>query len=163
MPCRRHLTQFLIPLALILPLHLWAAVLTPLQPGDFGRIKAARAGKPFIVTLWGVDCPYCKGNLALLASAAKANPRLDLVVIATDSPEEAEAITPLLRQAGLGERRTWVFGDGSPERLRFEIDRQWHGEMPRTYLFDTDQHVTAISGTLSATTLHDWQRRNGLE
>ncbi|QEL65476.1 hypothetical protein OTERR_20000 [Oryzomicrobium terrae] len=140
-----------------------AGTLTPLQAGDYARLKATRSGKPFVVTLWGVDCPYCKGNLAMLAAAAKSNRKLDLVVIATDTLAEADAIAPLLRQAGLAERRTWVFGDAAPERLRFEIDRQWRGEMPRTYLFDADHQVTAVSGALSEDELRQWQRRNGLD
>ncbi|MCE1244854.1 hypothetical protein [Oryzomicrobium sp.] len=159
----RLLARFAALLLLGAALPALAGALTPLQPGDYARIKSARSGKPFIVTLWGLDCPYCKGNLAMLGAAAKANRQLDLVVIATDTPDDAAALAPLLRQAGLGERRTWVFGDAAPERLRFEIDRQWHGEMPRTYLFDADHQATAVSGSLAAEDFHLWLRRNGLE
>ena len=37
---------------------------------------------------------------------------------------------------GLGKVEQWVFADPMPERLRFEIDRRWYGELPRTHFYD---------------------------
>jgi hypothetical protein len=43
----------------------------------------------------------------------------------------------------------WVFADSFVERLRFEVDKQWQGELPRTYLFSDDGEAEAVSGKLN--------------
>lgn len=139
-----------------------AAELRPLGRGDVARLLAERQGRPVAVALWSIDCPHCKGTLRQLAALSKANPRIDLLVISTDNLGERKTITAMLTAAGLGERDTWVFGDEAPERLRFEIDRRWGGEMPRTYLHDADRKVTAFSGNVGEGALADWLARNGI-
>lgn len=139
-----------------------AADLRPLGRGDIARLLAERQGRPVAVAFWSVDCPHCKGTLRQLSAVAKANPRLDLLVISTDNLGERKTIAAMLAATGLGELDTWVFGDEAPERLRYEIDRRWGGEMPRTYLYDVDRKVTAFSGTVGDDALADWLARNGI-
>jgi hypothetical protein len=40
----------------------------------------------------------------------------------------------MLAQTGLATAENWTFGDGFIERLRYEIDPRWQGEIPRTVL-----------------------------
>lgn len=154
--------MLLILATLLLTQAAEAAELHPLGRGDVARLLAERQGRPVAVTLWSIDCPHCKGTLRQLAALAKANPRVDLLVISTDNLGERKTIGAMLAAAGLGERDTWVFGDEAPERLRFEVDRRWGGEMPRTYLHDVDRKVTAFSGTVGDDALADWLARNGI-
>jgi thiol-disulfide isomerase/thioredoxin len=135
------------------------AELRPFGKGDMARLLAEREGRPFILTLWGTDCPHCKGTLRQFAGLTKAHPDLDLVVVSTDSPDDGKTIAGMLKTVGLGERDTWVFA-GAPERLRYEIDRRWGGEMPRTYLFERDHQFAAFSGSVDATALKQWLARN---
>lgn len=139
-----------------------AAELHPLGRGDVARLLADRPGRPVVLTLWSIDCPHCKSTLRQLAALSKANPHFDLLVVSTDNPGERKKIAAMLAANGLGGRDTWVFGDEAPERLRYEIDRRWGGEMPRTYLYDADRKVTAISGTVGEEALADWLARNGI-
>ena len=44
----------------------------------------------------------------------------------------------MLNETGLGAPENWTFGDGFVERLRYEIDPQWRGEIPRTILITRD-------------------------
>lgn len=140
-----------------------AAELHPLGRGDVARLLSERQGRPVALTLWSVDCPHCKGTLRQLAALAKANPRFELLVVNTDNLDERRTIAAMLAASGLGERTTWVFGDEAPERLRYEIDRRWGGEMPRTYLYDADRKVAAFSGPVSEDAIADWLARNGIE
>lgn len=133
-----------------------AAELRPFGRGEMARLLAEREGRPFVLTLWSIECPHCGGTLRQLAALAKANPRLDLVVVNTDSFGERPAIAAKLEATGLARRATWVFGDEAPERLRFEIDRRWGGEMPRTYLFDRQHRALAFSGPVEAQALRQW-------
>jgi hypothetical protein len=60
-----------------------------------------------------------------------------------------------LQQVALGNEQAWVFADDFVERLRFEIDPKWHGELPRTYLYvATGFH--AFSGKLDPRELERW-------
>lgn len=143
---------------LLLNAHAVAAELRPFVRGDMARLLAERDGRPFVMTLWSVDCPHCKGTLRQLSVLARKG--VDVVVVNTDNIGERNTIAAMLAATGMGRLDTWVFGDEAPERLRFEIDRRWGGEMPRTYLFDADHKTTAVSGTLSAQLLKQWQTRN---
>lgn len=139
------------------------AELRPLDRGDVARLLSERRGRPVALTLWSIDCPHCKGTLRQLAALSKAHPRFDLLVINTDNPGERQTIGTMLAAVGLGDRDTWVFGNEAPERLRYEIDRRWGGEMPRTYLYDIDHKTsTAISGTIGEAALASWLDRNGI-
>lgn len=153
MPRRIFLTLALL-LALVPPVA--AQEIRPFVSGSIKEITAARLGKPFILGMWSLTCTHCREELSLLSSMAKKYPNLDLVLVATDTPEEGDAISAMLGQSGLGGAEAWVFADPFAERLRFEIDRKWHGELPRTYLYDSTHVITAISGKLDRQRLEQW-------
>ena len=48
----------------------------------------------------------------------------------------------------------------APERLRFAIDPRWHGELPRTYLYDRAHVVQAVSGVIPPEQLTKWVKEN---
>jgi len=133
-----------------------AQEIKPFISGSIKEITEARQGKPFILSMWSLTCTHCREELSLLSGMVKKYPNLDLVLIATDTPEESEAIALTLGQSGLDHAQAWVFADPFAERLRFEIDRKWHGELPRTYLYDPTHAITAISGKLDRQRLEQW-------
>jgi len=153
---RRIFLALALALALLLALPAMAQEIRPFVSGSIKEITAARQGKPFILGMWSLTCTHCREELSLLSGMAKKYPNLDLVLIAADTPEESEAIGAALRQSGLGSAQAWVFADPFADRLRFEIDRKWHGELPRTYLYDSAHAVTAISGKLDRQRLERW-------
>lgn len=150
----------LVWLALMAIQSACAAELRAFGQGEMARQMAEHQGRAFVLTLWGLDCPYCKGTLRQLAALAKTHPAIDVVVVSTDSLGDGKAIAAVLATAGLTKRDTWVFADEAAERLRYEIDRRWAGEMPRTYLFDREHKVTAFSGPLAEGVLKQWLKRN---
>ncbi len=137
-----------------------AAELRPFGTGDMTRLLAERQERPFVLTLWSTDCPHCMTSLRQLAALAKAHPKLDLVVVNTDGPDEGKTVAAMLAAVGFGARDTWVFAGAAPERLRYEIDRHWGGEMPRTYLFESDHRFAAFSGPVDPAALRQWLARN---
>ena len=58
--------------------------------------------------------------------------------------------------AGLGSAENWIFDDGFVERLRFEIDPAWQGDIPRTMLIAGDGSITAIEGSADMGELAKW-------
>ncbi|HJX16783.1 MAG TPA: TlpA disulfide reductase family protein [Acidiferrobacterales bacterium] len=133
-----------------------AAELKPFVAGSMQQIRAAHAGRPFVLALWSLTCSHCQEELAQLGALQRRHPQLNVVLISTDTAEDAEALTATLARHGLARAEAWVYADAFAERLRFEIDPRWGGELPRTYLFDRAHAVTARSGALAPAELERW-------
>ena len=50
----------------------------------------------------------------------------------------------------------FIFNDGFVERLRFEIDPAWQGDIPRTMLISLDGTITTIEGSAEMADLEKW-------
>lgn len=133
-----------------------AQEIKPFVRGSYREIVAARRGKPFIVNFWSLSCSYCKVELVMLKKLARKYPALDLVLVSTDTPEEEKEISATLAEYSLGKAEAWLFADSFADRLRFEVDRTWQGELPRTYFFGAQGEVNGISGKLEQKALEQW-------
>jgi len=90
----------------------------------------------------------------------KNHSELDVVTISADLvPNLPGAARAMLEKAGLGSAESWIFSDGFVERLRFEIDPAWQGEIPRTLLIARDGTVTTIEGSAEIPDLEKWLDR----
>jgi thiol-disulfide isomerase/thioredoxin len=150
--------------ALVLALALFAVPATaqPIQPfiaGSHAQILALHRDRPLILAFWSLTCAHCQEEFALLREFTRAHPEVALALVSTDTPQDSEAIAATLRARGLDTVPAWVFADDMPERLRFEVDRRWRGELPRTYLHRPNRSVQALSGKLERKTLEDWLGR----
>lgn len=132
----------------------------PFVHGSYQEIVAARAGKPFIISLWSLDCTYCLEDMVLFGKLAKKYHDLDLVLISTDTPEQMNEIARVLKKYPLKKAESWVFADKFVERLRYEVDPEWYGELPRTYFYDAQGHTIALSGKLDYAQIEQWIRKN---
>ncbi len=126
--------------------------------GSYQEIVSARAGKPFIISLWSLDCTYCHDDMVLFGKLSKKYPDLDLVLISTDTPEQINEIARRLQKYPLKKAESWIFADSFVERLRYEVDTQWYGELPRTYFYDARGHALALSGKLDYAKIEQWIR-----
>jgi hypothetical protein len=127
-----------------------APALQPFEPASMARIIASEQGKPFVLVVWSLDCEFCLASLDALARERQARKDFNVVTIATDPA--APPLGPLMQQRlsslGLSEH-AWAYAALPPERLRFAIDRNWHGEMPRSYWFGADGQRTPYSGVIT--------------
>jgi len=134
--------------------------LKPFGRGSWQEIQRAHAGRPTIVHFWGVTCGPCKVELPLLGQFMKEHGAIDVVTISADLvPNLPAAAHSMLEKAGLGSAENWIFDDGFVERLRFEIDPAWQGEIPRTLLIARDGTVTTIEGSAEIPDLEKWLDR----
>ena len=62
----------------------------------------------------------------------------------------------MLDKAGLDKVESWRFADSFTERLEFEIDPQWHGELPYTLLIKGDGAVEPVLGAADFAALQRW-------
>jgi thiol-disulfide isomerase/thioredoxin len=136
--------------------HADDGMLKPFQRGSAKAIVEARAGRPFILTFWSVECVHCRAELEQLAALSKAHPQLDVVLVSTDSVTASRAVSGVLRQYDLPRAERWVFADDFTERLRFEVDPRWHGELPRSYLHGPGKAVEGITGKLDMQRMAPW-------
>lgn len=144
-------------------LLIWGSLVhaSPLEPRPFAQgsmkeVAVAHAGKPFILAFWSLSCVHCKANLELFGRLLQRYPELPLVLVSTDTPDEGAAIMATLEKYGLEKPQTWVFADNFVERLYFEIDRRWRGELPRTYLYDPRHQARTLTGRLDEAETERW-------
>jgi thiol-disulfide isomerase/thioredoxin len=133
------------------------AQLQPFMSGSLARIESAYRGQPFVVSLWSITCPPCLYELDLLGQWRKENLDIPLVLISTDGQDAAAEVIRKLQEANLATADNWIFADDYVEKLRFQIDPAWHGELPRSYLYMSTGQRQAISGALSLKKLLDWR------
>ncbi len=123
---------------------------------SFAQIKEDFAGKPFVLSLWSIDCAPCRVELKLLGEIKQQQPEFPLVVISTDLLEDREEAVDILDSYHLAEFASWMFADAFVEKLRFSIDPLWHGELPRSYFFAQDHSFKAHSGVLNKEQLQEY-------
>ncbi len=134
----------------------------PFTLGSLAQVLDARAGKPFILVFWSLDCQYCPTELKMLSELKRSHPALDIVLIATDSVSDTPQLISRAESYGMNNVEQWVFAEDMPERLRFEIDRRWYGEVPRTYFYDQKHQRESKTGLINKKFFEDWLARNAV-
>jgi thiol-disulfide isomerase/thioredoxin len=149
--------MFLVVSLAAVPAAETSSELKPFVRGSWQDVLRSHAGRPTLVHFWGVTCGPCKIELPLLGKFMKDHSELAVVMISADLvPNLPGAARAMLEKAGLGSAENWIFNDGFVERLRFEIDPAWQGEIPRTLLIARDGTVTTIEGTAEIPDLEKW-------
>ena len=118
------------------------------------QLTASQKDKPFVLVVWSLDCIYCKRNFEAIGKLQARYPALRIVTLAMDSPEALPQVQQLLQRVSLT-RNAWVFGREPQERLRYAVDPDWMGEMPRTYFYRADGQRQGVSGVISSS---DWSK-----
>jgi thiol-disulfide isomerase/thioredoxin len=126
-----------------------AANLKPFVPDSYPQLLASKSGQPFMLVIWSITCSSCLKDMALLDKMHKAYPKFDIVMLAADDNTAHERIQQILAKNNLTSLENWVFADDNAQKLRYEIDPKWYGELPRTYFFDKSHAREGISGVLS--------------
>lgn len=124
------------------PLNAFAA-------GSYQQILASNANQPFMLVIWSVNCSSCLKDMELLSNIHKSRPELKMIMLAADDLSVTEQIQQILGKSQLSGIDNWVFAEENTQKLRFEIDPKWYGELPRTYFFDKTHQRTGVSGVLS--------------
>jgi thiol-disulfide isomerase/thioredoxin len=127
--------------------------------GSWQELRQAHAGQPLIVHFWGVTCGPCRAEMPQWGQFLKQHPGFPLVTIDADLvPNDASSVKTMLAQDGLSGAENWTFDDDFVERLRYEIDPRWQGDIPRTLLIARDGTVTTIEGVADFAKVASWWR-----
>jgi thiol-disulfide isomerase/thioredoxin len=134
-----------------------AAEPLPFERGSWAKVRDSHAGQPTVIHFWGLTCAPCLTELPQWAALQAARPDLRLVLIAADPvPQDPERVTGTLARAGLGNTESWSFTDRFYERLRYEIDPAWAGELPRTVMIDRNGKATVVPGVADLAQVKAW-------
>lgn len=126
---------------------------------SFEEIKSSFAGQEFLLGLWSVDCPPCMVEMEFMAELLRLNPDIPYVLVSTDPIDQRDYSAEFLEDVGLADKESWMFADSFVERLRFSIDSNWYGELPRSYFFDSDHAMQSHSGIVNEELLIEWFNR----
>ena len=136
----------------------------PFVRGSWKQIAAGHAGRPFVVHVWGLTCGPCRVEMPKWGKLLAERSDLDLVLINADLvPDDPAAAFGMLDKSGLAQADNWIFNDGFVERLRYEIDPRWRGELPMTYLIGRDGARTKIEGVADLAKVRDWLAAQGTD
>ena len=156
----RKLSVFALLILALLPWSYEAVLANDLRQfvrGSWNDIRKEHAGKPTVVHFWGVTCGPCRTEMPNWGKLLAQRSDLNLVVINADLvPNEPAAVMATLAETGLASAENWTFGDGFVERLRYEIDPHWRGDIPRTMLIERDGATTTVEGVADLDRVRDW-------
>ena len=131
--------------------------LRPFKRGSWQEIRRAHAGQPIVVHFWGLTCGPCRVEMPKWGRLLQERPDLRLIAIDADLiPNEAGLVSEMLTKTGLADAENWMFVDDFVERLRFEINPRWRGEIPMTLMFAGDGKITTIEGMADPAQVREW-------
>jgi len=128
----------------------------PFVKGSFKQIKQAHIDKPYIVTFWSETCAYCMKELTLFGKLLTKYPNIDIVSVTTDPFLNEEKVNKILASKNLKKVEKWVFANNYAERLYFDVDKSWRGELPYTLFFDKANKMIKHLGVIKEKELVDW-------
>lgn len=124
--------------------------------GSWRALKQALAGRPAVVHVWGLTCAPCLIELPDWGRLAAAQPGSQLVFIQFD-PMPRARVAATMRRAGIDRARNYSVAAPPDERLHFEVDPDWGGQLPRTLLIAADGSTAdAVSGSIDLGRVSAW-------
>ncbi len=129
--------------------------LKPYQTGGWPNLVKFANGAPMAVHFWGVTCPSCIKEMPQWGSFLKSHPNAKIVFIQVDDVSP-ESMQKMLTKANLENANNYYVVAPFDERLRYEIDPQWHGETPTTILIDKNGKAARKTGLINFQELQAW-------
>jgi thiol-disulfide isomerase/thioredoxin len=115
--------------------------------GSYQQILNQNKEQPFMLAVWSVSCSSCLKEMEQLSKIHKEFPNLEIIMLSVNDLSEKNTVGKILQERGISGLESWIFADSNAQKLRFEIDPAWYGELPRTYFFNSRHKRTGISGT----------------
>ncbi|MGD9544154.1 MAG: TlpA family protein disulfide reductase [Methylocystis sp.] len=128
----------------------------PYGRGAFAQLAKAHAGRPLLVHFWSVTCPPCLVELPQWAKLIDAHKGVDVVLVNTDGDEDRSRAQARIEKAGLANADHYGFADDFVEKLYFEADSAWRGELPFTALVAPDGGVMTVTGAVDDPLIVAW-------
>ncbi len=121
------------------------------NPGSYQQILRENAAQPFVLVIWSLDCPSCIKDMKVLSDIRSSHPDIKIVMLSTDEPANTAEVKNMLARNRLNDLDSWIFGSDDAQKLRYEIDSSWFGELPRTYFYNATHNRIGKSGAMNST------------
>jgi len=131
----------------------------PYASGAFAQLVKAHAGRPMMMHFWSVTCPPCIAELPQWAKLIGERKDIDVVFVNIDDEEDRARAPARLEKNGLTQATHYGFADSFVEKLYFEVDKGWRGELPFTALVAPDGAVTTVTGALDDPQIVAWLKK----
>ena len=135
----------------------------PFVRGSWQQLRGAHVGQPLVVHFWGVTCAPCMAELPKWGQLQRERPNAGIVFVAADPvPIEKPQIAAAVTKARIGAGENWMFADAFGERLRYEVNPTWAGELPYTAMVGRDGETSFVSGVTDLRTIRAWLDKQAL-
>lgn len=128
----------------------------PFIKGSFNQIQKEHINQAYIITFWSESCAFCMKELSLFGKLLTSYPNINIVSVTTDPFLKKETVEEILTSKNLPNIQKWVFADHYVERLYFDINKNWRGELPLTYFFDKNNKMIKHLGVIKEQALTEW-------
>ncbi len=131
--------------------------LMPFVRGSWLQVRRTHAGQPLVVHFWGITCAPCMAELPNWGQLQRERPDAGIVFVAADPvPIEKPQIAAAVAKARIGAGENWMFADAFGDRLRYEVNPAWAGELPYTAMVGRDGQASFVSGVTDLRTIRAW-------
>jgi hypothetical protein len=137
-----------------------ASDLEPFDAATPAALRAANAGRPFVLVFWSTTCEPCVEELPLWVGLARRHPGIAVHLVLlplSGSGEEADA-KRLLAERGAGSLRVAAVRDDVPERVLHAVDPAWRGELPAAWFFDAAHRSERRLGRVEMSWVESWMK-----
>ena len=131
------------------PAHAEPANLKHFTSGSYQQLLKEYADKPFVLMIWSISCASCLKKMPVMSELQKTMPGVNLIMLATDDASATDQVKSILTGNELNHADNWIFADANAQKLRYEIDPKWYGEVPRTYFLNKEHQRIGVSGSVS--------------
>ncbi len=138
-----------------------ASEFRPYVRGSFAELRKQHLGRPLIVHFWSVACPPCLAELPDWAKIANDRKSVDIVFVNADRDVERPRAQSRIDKAGLSNLVHYGFADDFVDRLYFEADPMWRGELPFTTLVGADGELVTVTGAVDDPLIQEWLAKAG--
>ena len=132
------------------------AEVKPFLKGSLSSILEESKGIQTAIIFWSVTCSPCIQEMYLWKELVQKDPELNLVFVSTDMISTSDKISKILNRFELEDHASWAFADSFVEKIRFDVDPQWYGELPLTFLLSTNGNMQKVIGMVEDQDLKQW-------
>ncbi len=156
MVSRTRFLAGLVALGFVMGAPAQALEFKPYARGSFAELRKAHAGRPLVVHFWSVSCAPCLAELADWARLTREKTGIDIVFVNVDRERDHVKASARLEKAGLSGAVHYGFADDFLDRLFFEVDRSWHGDLPFTAMIDAKGKLVTVTGPVDEPPIAQW-------
>jgi thiol-disulfide isomerase/thioredoxin len=128
----------------------------PYGRSSFAEVRKAHSNRPLVVHFWSVSCAPCLVELPHWAKIVREKKDIDVVFVNTDRDNDRSRAENRLEKAGLKDTTHFGFADEFVDRLYYEVDHYWRGELPFTALIGADGGLVTVAGAIDEPLITDW-------